>query len=160
QNWERAAMIKARPCAGDLALGESFLREVAPFVWRKYLDYGAVADVHAMKRQMAAYKGHDAIAIEGHNIKLGRGGIREIEFFVQTQQLIAGGQLLGLDEEFDLADAAAPKIDVMALDRDRVVALVSGHLALHRMHIGDRTVVEILAPDKRRDLAQERLTQR
>ncbi|MEJ0076044.1 MAG: bifunctional [glutamine synthetase] adenylyltransferase/[glutamine synthetase]-adenylyl-L-tyrosine phosphorylase [Alphaproteobacteria bacterium] len=92
QNWERAAMIKARPCAGDLALGETFLREVAPFVWRKYLDYGAVADVHAMKRQMAAYKGHDEIAIEGHNIKLGRGGIREIEFFVQTQQLIAGGR--------------------------------------------------------------------
>jgi glutamate-ammonia-ligase adenylyltransferase len=92
QNWERAAMIKARPCAADLALGESFLREVAPFVWRKYLDYGAVADVHAMKRQMAAYKGHDEIAIEGHNIKLGRGGIREIEFFVQTQQLIAGGR--------------------------------------------------------------------
>jgi glutamate-ammonia-ligase adenylyltransferase len=92
QNWERAAMIKARPCAGDLALGETFLKEVAPFIWRKYLDYGAVADIHAMKRQMAAYKGHDAIAIEGHNIKLGRGGIREIEFFVQTQQLIAGGR--------------------------------------------------------------------
>src|SRR2546423_6718879 len=92
QNWERAAMIKARPCAGDLAVGEEFLKEVVPFVWRKYLDYGAVADVHAMKRQMAAYKGHDEIAIEGHNIKLGRGGIREIEFFVQTQQLITGGR--------------------------------------------------------------------
>jgi len=92
QNWERAAMIKARPTAGDLAAGESFLREVVPFIWRKYLDYGAVADVHAMKRQMAAFKGHDEIAIEGHNIKLGRGGIREIEFFVQTQQLIAGGR--------------------------------------------------------------------
>src|SRR3954470_18562307 len=92
QNWERAAMIKARPAAGDLAAGDSFLREVAPFIWRKYLDYGAVADVHAMKRQMAAFKGHDEIAIEGHNIKLGRGGIREIEFFVQTQQLIAGGR--------------------------------------------------------------------
>ncbi len=92
QNWERAAMIKARPCAGDLAAGEAFLKEVAPFIWRKYLDYGAVADVHAMKRQMAAYKGHDQIAIEGHNIKLGRGGIREIEFFAQTQQLIAGGR--------------------------------------------------------------------
>ena len=96
QNWERAAMIKARPCAGDLAVGEAFLKEVAPFIWRKYLDYGAVADVHAMKRQMATYKGHDEIAIEGHNIKLGRGGIREIEFFVQTQQLIAGGRHPGL----------------------------------------------------------------
>jgi glutamate-ammonia-ligase adenylyltransferase len=92
QNWERAAMIKARPCAGDLAVGEAFLKEVAPFIWRKYLDYGAVADIHAMKRQMAAYKGLEEIAIEGHNIKLGRGGIREIEFFVQTQQLIAGGR--------------------------------------------------------------------
>ena len=96
QNWERAAMIKARPCAGDLGLGATFLKEISPFIWRKYLDYGAVADVHAMKRQMAAYKGHDEIAIEGHNIKLGRGGIREIEFFVQTQQLIAGGRHPGL----------------------------------------------------------------
>src|SRR5262249_8345548 len=103
QNWERAAMIKARPCAGDLALGETFLKEVAPFIWRKYLDYGAVADIHAMKRQMAAYKGHDAIAIEGHNIKLGRGGIREIEFFVQTQQLIAGGRHPGLRERKTLS---------------------------------------------------------
>jgi len=96
QNWERAAMIKARPCAGDLEVGATFLKEVAPFIWRKYLDYGAVADVHAMKRQMHAYKGHDEIAIEGHNIKLGRGGIREIEFFAQTQQLIAGGRHVGL----------------------------------------------------------------
>src|SRR5258708_14906916 len=85
-------MIKARPTAGDIAAGEAFLREGVPFIWRKYLDYGAVADVHAMKRQMAAFKGHDEIAIEGNNIKLGRGGIREIEFFVQTQQLIAGGR--------------------------------------------------------------------
>ena len=92
QNWERAAMIKARPCAGDIAAGEAFLKELAPFIWRKYLDFAAVADVHAMKRQIHAYRGHDEIAVEGHNIKLGRGGIREIEFFVQTQQLIAGGR--------------------------------------------------------------------
>jgi glutamate-ammonia-ligase adenylyltransferase len=92
QNWERAALIKARPCAGDLAVGETLLKELVPFIWRKYLDYAAIADVHAMKRQMHAYRGHDEIAVEGHNIKLGRGGIREIEFFVQTQQLIAGGR--------------------------------------------------------------------
>jgi glutamate-ammonia-ligase adenylyltransferase len=109
QNWERAAMIKARPCAGDFVAGDAFLKEVVPFIWRKYLDYGAVADVHAMKRQMAAYKGHDEIAIEGHNIKLGRGGIREIEFFVQTQQLIAGGrhpELRGRETLQTLADLA------------------------------------------------------
>ncbi len=92
QNWERAALIKARPAAGDLPVGERLLKDISPFVWRKYLDYAAVADVHAMKRQIHAYRGHDEIAIEGHNIKLGRGGIREIEFFVQTQQLIAGGR--------------------------------------------------------------------
>jgi len=92
QNWERAAMIKARPCAGDLVAGEAMLRQLSPFIWRKYLDFAAVADIEAMKRQIHAYRGHDAIAVEGHNIKLGRGGIREIEFFVQTQQLIAGGR--------------------------------------------------------------------
>jgi [glutamine synthetase] adenylyltransferase / [glutamine synthetase]-adenylyl-L-tyrosine phosphorylase len=92
QNWERAAMIKARACAGDIAVGEALLHQIAPFVWRKYLDFAAVADIHAMKRQINAYRGHGEIAVEGHNIKLGRGGIREIEFFVQTQQLIAGGR--------------------------------------------------------------------
>jgi glutamate-ammonia-ligase adenylyltransferase len=92
QNWERAALIKARPCAGDIAAGEAFLKNITPFIWRKYLDYAAVADVHAMKRQIHAYRGHNEIAVEGHNVKLGRGGIREIEFFVQTQQLIAGGR--------------------------------------------------------------------
>ncbi|HEY6024008.1 MAG TPA: bifunctional [glutamine synthetase] adenylyltransferase/[glutamine synthetase]-adenylyl-L-tyrosine phosphorylase [Pseudolabrys sp.] len=92
QNWERAAMIKARACAGDIAAGEAILDELAPFVWRKYLDFAAVGDVHAMKRQINAYRGHGEIAVEGHNIKLGRGGIREIEFFAQTQQLIAGGR--------------------------------------------------------------------
>src|SRR5262245_4662632 len=85
-------MIKARPCAGDIERGHAFLKEIAPFVWRKYFDFAAVADVHAMKRQIHAYRGHDEIAVEGHNIKIGRGGIREIEFFVQTQQLIAGGR--------------------------------------------------------------------
>jgi glutamate-ammonia-ligase adenylyltransferase len=102
-NWERAAMIKARPCAGDLAAGDALLRDLAPFIWRKYLDFAAVADIHAMKRQIHAYRGHDTIAVEGHNIKLGRGGIREIEFFVQTQQLIAGGRHPELRERETLA---------------------------------------------------------
>ena len=61
-------------------------------MWRRYLDFASVADVHAMKRQINAFRGHGEIAVEGHNIKLGRGGIREIEFFAQTQQLIAGGR--------------------------------------------------------------------
>ena len=93
QNWERAAMIKARPAAGDLEAGLRFLAELTPFVWRKYLDYAAIQDVHSIKRQIHAHKGHATIATHGHNIKLGRGGIREIEFFAQTQQLIAGGRI-------------------------------------------------------------------
>ncbi|MGO9173689.1 MAG: bifunctional [glutamine synthetase] adenylyltransferase/[glutamine synthetase]-adenylyl-L-tyrosine phosphorylase [Rhodomicrobium sp.] len=92
QNWERAALIKARPVAGDIAAGDAFLKALSPYIWRKYLDYNAIADIHAMKRQIHAAKGHRRIAIAGHNLKLGRGGIREIEFFVQSQQLIAGGR--------------------------------------------------------------------
>jgi [glutamine synthetase] adenylyltransferase / [glutamine synthetase]-adenylyl-L-tyrosine phosphorylase len=110
QNWERAALIKARACAGDLAAGERMIRDLSPFIWRKYLDYRTVADVHAMKQQIHAYRGHGEIAVEGHNIKLGRGGIREIEFFAQTQQLIAGGrhgELRGRETVATLATLAA-----------------------------------------------------
>jgi glutamate-ammonia-ligase adenylyltransferase len=92
QNWERAAMIKARPVAGDIAAGELFLRRLRPFIWRKHLDFAAIQDIHSIKRQIHAVKGHRDIAVGGHNIKLGRGGIREIEFFAQTQQLIWGGR--------------------------------------------------------------------
>ena len=92
RNWERAAMIKARVCAGDMTAGGALLNDLGPFIWRKYLDFAAITDVQAMKQQIHTYKGHGEIAIEGHNLKLGRGGIREIEFFVQTQQLIAGGR--------------------------------------------------------------------
>ncbi len=93
QNWERAAMIKARAVAGDIEAGEAFLAELRPFVWRRYLDFAAIADIRAIKRQIASHKGGTAIVVAGHNVKLGRGGIREIEFFVQTQQLIAGGRV-------------------------------------------------------------------
>ena len=96
QNWERAALIKARAIAGDLEAGRQFLDALAPFIWRKYLDFAAIADIHAMKRQIHAFRGFAEIRVAGHNIKLGRGGIREIEFFVQTQQLIAGGRQKGL----------------------------------------------------------------
>jgi [glutamine synthetase] adenylyltransferase / [glutamine synthetase]-adenylyl-L-tyrosine phosphorylase len=107
QNWERAAMIKARPVAGDIAAGEAFLSELQPYVWRKYMDYAAIADVHSIKRQIHAHKGHGDIAVKGHNVKLGRGGIREIEFFVQTQQLIAGGRFPDLRGRETVAMLAA-----------------------------------------------------
>ena len=91
-NWERAAMIKARPVAGDLDAGENFLGRISPFVWRKHLDYAAVKDIHAIKHQIHSHHGHGPITVAGHDVKLGRGGIREIEFTVQAQQLLTGGR--------------------------------------------------------------------
>jgi glutamate-ammonia-ligase adenylyltransferase len=92
QNWERAASIKARPCAGDLARAADFLDELRPFVWRRSLDFAAIADIHSIKRQIHVHKADERLTAAGANLKLGAGGIREIEFFVQTQQLILGGR--------------------------------------------------------------------
>jgi glutamate-ammonia-ligase adenylyltransferase len=92
QNWERAAMIKARTVAGDRTAGQAFLARLKPFLWRKHLDFAAIQDIHSIKRQIQAHRGGGTVAVLGHNVKLGRGGIREIEFFAQTQQLIWGGR--------------------------------------------------------------------
>ena len=92
QNWERAAMIKARPAGGDRALGRRFLKEIQPFIWRRHLDFAAIRDIHNIKRQIDHHRGNTEIVIPGHNIKTGHGGIREIEFFVQSQQLVWGGR--------------------------------------------------------------------
>ena len=103
QNWERAAMIKARPVAGDLAMGTAFLVEIRPFIWRRGLDFASVADIRAMKQRIDSHKGgtlrtarDPAARIAGHNVKLGEGGIREIEFLAQTLQLVWGGRDPGL----------------------------------------------------------------
>ncbi len=93
QNWERAALIKARVIAGDHEAGSRFLKHVSPFIWRKHLDYAAIRDIHAIKRQINSHRGHGSLRVQGHDLKVGRGGIREIEFFVQTQQLILGGRV-------------------------------------------------------------------
>ncbi len=96
QNWERAALIKARTVAGDEVAGAAFLKALVPFIWRKHLDYAAIRDIHSIKRQINAYRGFGTIRVLGHDLKVGRGGIREIEFFAQTQQLILGGREPGL----------------------------------------------------------------
>ncbi len=99
QNWERAAMLKARPVAGDRDAGAAFLDAIRPFVWRRHLDFAAVADIHAVKRRMDAERGggpgaegDPVVRIAGRNVKLGTGGIREIEFLAQTLQLVWGGR--------------------------------------------------------------------
>jgi glutamate-ammonia-ligase adenylyltransferase len=85
-------MIKARPVAGDRQAGAAFLRQLVPYVWRKHLDFAAIQDIHSIKRQINAHRGGGTVALTGHNVKVGRGGIREVEFFAQTQQLIWGGR--------------------------------------------------------------------
>jgi len=91
-NWERAAMIKARPIAGDEITGNEFLNRISQFVWRKHLDFAAVQDIHAIKHQIHRHHKHGDISVLGHDVKLGRGGIREIEFIAQAHQLISGGR--------------------------------------------------------------------
>ena len=93
QNWERAALIKARAIAGDTESAAEFLHDLQPFIWRKSLDFYAIQDIHSIKRQIYAHKGGGKVTVAGHNIKVGRGGIREIEFFAQVQQLIWGGRM-------------------------------------------------------------------
>ncbi|MFL2795044.1 MAG: glutamine-synthetase adenylyltransferase [Paracoccaceae bacterium] len=94
RTWERAAFIKARVCAGDHSAGIKFLKNMEPFIWRKYLDYAAISDAHDIRLRIRDHyktkKGD--ITLPKHNMKLGRGGIRDIEFFTQTHQIIFGGR--------------------------------------------------------------------
>jgi glutamate-ammonia-ligase adenylyltransferase len=146
QNWERAAMIKARPVAGDRALGDGFLREIRPFVWRRHLDFAAVADIHSIKRQIHAHKagrGANArVQVAGHDIKLGRGGIREIEFSAQTLQLIWGGRDPALRDPTTLG-ALAALVAAGRMDRRGAADLADAYVFLrnveHRLQmIADR----------------------
>ena len=131
RSWERAAYIKARPCAGDLAAGERFLTALRPFVWRRHLDFATVEDTHEMRRRIRDHKGlHGEIRALGQNMKLGRGGIREIEFFAQTRQLIAGGRDPDLRPRrtVDALAALAAKGWIPA----EVAAELTDHYARHR----------------------------
>ncbi len=106
QNWERAAMIKARAIAGDGSTSDYVLKELVPYIWRKNLDFNTIADINSIMRQMHANSQvpHDLL---GHNMKTGVGGIRSIEFFVQTQQLVWGGRNPTLRAQATLAALGA-----------------------------------------------------
>ncbi len=150
QNWERAALIKARPVAGDRIAGAGFLAELQPYIWRRHLDFAAIADIHSIKRQIQAHRGGGRIAINGHDIKVGRGGIREIEFFAQTQQLIWGGRRrdlrVGTTCEALRRLAAAGRIDAEAaatlIDSYRFLRRVE-----HRLQMVDDAQTHRLPPN-------------
>ena len=93
RTWERAAWIKARPAAGAVAAGDAFCDRLTPFIWRRHLDFAVVEEALEMRRRIRDHKGLTGEwDIPGHDVKLGQGGIREIEFLTQTQQIIAGGR--------------------------------------------------------------------
>ena len=90
--WERAAFIRARACAGDVALGQRFLDAIEPFVWRRSLDFGVIEEVRQISMRIRDHFAQNAQLGPGYDLKRGRGGIREVEFFVQIQQMIHGGR--------------------------------------------------------------------
>ncbi len=152
QTWERAAMTKARPVAGDLAAGHRFLETIRPFIWRRHLDFAAIEDIHAMKRRIdrhkpAPAKGFEALlpddpvgALLAHDVKLGHGGIREIEFIAQTLQLVWAGRSPDLRDATTLG-ALAKLAQAAHLRRDTAASLAARYARLrgveHRLQMRD-----------------------
>jgi [glutamine synthetase] adenylyltransferase / [glutamine synthetase]-adenylyl-L-tyrosine phosphorylase len=97
RTWERLALIKARPVAGNIALGKKFIKEVEPTIYRKFIDYSVLSEIRSLKEKiMAETRSH---LLKEDNIKLGPGGIREIEFIVQSLQMVFGGKVPSLQEK-------------------------------------------------------------
>ena len=156
QNWERAAFIKARAMLGDVAAGNGFLQALTPFIWRRSLDYPAILDIQSIKRQIHVHKTGDGLEAAGANLKLGRGGIREIEFFAQTQQLILGGRDRALRSPRTV-EALAMLRDAGHLDADACTELIAAYERLrgleHRVQMLDDEQTHILPQDPARRAA-------
>jgi glutamate-ammonia-ligase adenylyltransferase len=156
QNWERAAFIKARPVIGDLTEGADFLKALTPFVWRRSLDYQAILDIQSIKRQIHVHKTGEGLEAAGANLKLGRGGIREIEFYAQTQQLILGGRdgSLRSPRTVDALAALADKGHVPAEVAAELTASYERLRALeHRVQMLDDEQTHVLPEDRARRAA-------
>ncbi|WP_312780714.1 bifunctional [glutamine synthetase] adenylyltransferase/[glutamine synthetase]-adenylyl-L-tyrosine phosphorylase [Brevundimonas sp.] len=158
QNWERAAFIKARVCAGDAAEGADFLKALVPYIWRRSLDYQAVLDIQSIKKQIHVHKTGEGLEAAGANLKLGRGGIREIEFYVQTQQLILGGRDKGLrsSRTLEALEALTERGHVTPEARDELAAAYHELRGLeHRVQMlaDEQSHVLPLDPERRADVA-------
>lgn len=142
QSWERAAMLKARPVAGSLALGERLLKNLEPFIYRRYLDFGMIEDIKLMKQKIDHSLTREK---EGElNLKLGQGGIREIEFFIQALQLINAGKKKQIRSKNSLCS--------LGLLRDEKLVTVQEHDTLKDAYIFLRTT------EHRIQVEQERQT--
>ncbi|MDP3803162.1 bifunctional [glutamine synthetase] adenylyltransferase/[glutamine synthetase]-adenylyl-L-tyrosine phosphorylase [Brevundimonas sp.] len=156
QNWERAAFIKARPVIGDLAAGAEFVKALRPFIWRRSLDYPAILDIQSIKRQIHVHKTGEGMEAAGANLKLGRGGIREIEFFAQTQQLILGGRDPALRRPRTV-DALAALRDAGHVSAEVCAGLTAAYVELrgleHRVQMLDDEQTHILPAEPARRAA-------
>lgn len=133
--WERAALIKARPVAGDISLGSEFNKEIEPFIYRKHLDYTSIEDLKDMKAKLdRLHKARD--------VKLGRGGIREIEFFVQALQLINGGAIEELREKNTLKTLEKLR-QRRIIDEDVFQTLSASYLFLRKVEHGIQLADEL-----------------
>lgn len=124
--WERAAFIRARACAGDIALGTEFLDAIRPFIWRRGLDYGAIAEIRGISRRIRNHHAHGQLFGPGYDLKRGRGGIREVEFFAQIHQLIYGGRETALRAPATL-DALAALAAAGRIEQDVEDVLASSY---------------------------------
>ena len=156
QNWERAAFIKARAMLGDIREGKAFLKALTPFIWRRSLDYPAILDIQSIKRQIHVHKTGEGLEAAGANLKLGRGGIREIEFFAQTQQLILGGRDAKLRTPRTV-DALAALRDAGHVDAEVCAELTAAYIELrgleHRVQMLDDEQTHSLPTDPQRRAA-------
>ncbi|PZN98647.1 MAG: glutamine-synthetase adenylyltransferase [Alphaproteobacteria bacterium] len=156
QNWERAAFIKARAVCGDAIAAADFLNDLTPFIWRRSLDYQAVLDIQSIKRQIHVHKTGEGLEAAGANLKLGRGGIREIEFHAQTQQLILGGRDPGLRKNRTV-EALAALATAGHMPGNVAEELTAAYVRLrgleHRVQMLDDEQTHILPSDPGRRLA-------
>ncbi len=138
--WEQAAFIRARFAAGDAALGNHFLKSIQPFIWRRSLDFGQLRNIKAMSAQIRDHYSAGQTLGLGYDLKRGRGGIRECEFFAQAHQLIHGGRNPAL-RMADTRQALAALAAADAIDGDEAAALSDAYVMLrtteHRLQMID-----------------------
>ena len=149
RSWERNALVKARPCAGDLAVGEELLALLEPFVWRRSLDLEVLTEIQSMKARIDARAGAEG----KQDLKLGQGGIREVEFFVSALQLLHGGNRRDLRERGVLAslDRLAFAGVVSLRDRDELGdAYLFLRRAEHRVQMVDGRQTHSMPPPEER----------
>jgi glutamate-ammonia-ligase adenylyltransferase len=148
--WERAAFIRARAATGDLMLGQRFLDAIQPFVWRRSLDFGVIEEVRQISARIRDHFSESADLGPGYDLKRGRGGIREVEFFVQIQQMIHGGRDVSVRVPATL-DAIAALVAAGRLEVETARALADAYRMLrtteHRVQMIEDAQTHLLPAD-------------